>query len=131
MVLRIIGESHWLTVKHDEEELFHEVLACEKLPDVGFEHAQNLTEGKYAYEAGGYTVKIYSEVVKTVPKPFFGESMEYAFPETNGEIPITRLSWVSFSDVFVLDTVHSYPTKKGVHEVVRSLSTINLSRIAH
>jgi hypothetical protein len=109
-VFAIIGESHFVRVTHGGQFIMQEVLACVELPENvrGHTHALD-TLARHQYHAERYAVGIdfaYQEM--HAPTDYDG-MLEYAFPETYGVTPITRICWWQEVDRLRWQTLHTYP----------------------
>ncbi len=96
---RIIGESHWITVRRDGRVL-HEVLAC--VPGTVRDAAVNqgfISDAPCSYATQGYAITVSCTPLSPViaARERDGDSIEVAFPHPHGGdvLRFTRIWWQS------------------------------------
>jgi hypothetical protein len=114
VVLRIMKESHWVTVYQNGKVLFHEVLACVPLiSDVWTERHRFGNGRSYLYNNGNYKFQAEfvngSDAARFVGR-LYAFSMEVRFPNPFGgsNPPFTRICCTINRQRVALKTVHTY-----------------------
>ena len=125
VIFAIIGESHTVTIRHDESCVFQEVLACAKLPYERCLHHHHFNKlVPHRYQHPRYTVDVNFDDAPHPVNPGYAE-LSLAFPAVNGQTPITRLQWAVSSQEIRWWTLHTYPDRTHV-TCVHTTSTFNL-----
>ncbi len=111
--MRIIGESHWVTLQHGDRVL-HEVLACVPIAPSAcifhhtFRTVQELSYGHQRYAVQAMLAPMTEQLAaRGSDKP----SIEVAFPHPFGgtPLPVTRIWWHSDHTQMRWWTIHTYP----------------------
>lgn len=121
---RIIGESHWITVRCNNEDIepqiWHELLACVGLDTSKCAYAHrfsDMQEHAYHYEDKSLRVvgKIWFEAYRAHQLPTLrGMQLDMAFPQVHGQTPITRVGWeILTAHRLNWWTFHLYPNASG------------------
>ncbi|MBX3066716.1 MAG: DUF2617 family protein [Anaerolineae bacterium] len=131
--LRIIGESHWVTVSSAGKPLFHEILACMELDSKRCRH-QHIFSDLRAHQVRrrGYQVAVtIDQPVDDAPMPDDAEALVVNFPQIYGIQPQTHLYWqAQISDQRVRWwTLHTYPQTHSVTRVYSS-SLVDFGQLA-
>jgi hypothetical protein len=111
-LFHIIGESHFVTIKHKGKPILHEVLACMRLPVAKCEHHHRfpkLRPHHYTWEQ--YTASVTFES-NTTPKMSLTDrkiDLELAFPAIFGQTPVTQIGWGKSANTLTWWTTHLYP----------------------
>lgn len=115
----IIGESHFVLVLHRGEFFMQEVLACVDLPPAARGHVHALDQHfQHHYQHERYHVQVdASYTPDDVPAGYDG-LLEYAFPQTYGITPITRIVWWQTPERLRWHTLHTYPAHDHITYVV-------------
>lgn len=113
VTMRIIGESHWVTLEHGQRVL-HEVLACVPIAPSAcvFHHAFRKVE-ECSYQQQRYAVQAtLTPLTEEIALRGLGESaIEVKFPHPfNGtSLPFTRIWWDADTEQIRWWTTHTYP----------------------
>ncbi len=126
----IIGESHFVTIKHHNKFVMQEVLACTDLPVIlqaeshKFAKLETYQVNKVAYQA---SVEFSSSLpTNTLSKEISGH-LDLSFPEVFGVIPSTHVQWSYHEQLVTWQTLHVYPLENHV-TYVRTQSQFDLNR---
>lgn len=120
---RIIGESHWITVRHGQQVL-HEVLACVPVtvPDAVVTHAF-IPGAPCSHAEHGYAVMVACAPLTPAIAAWGrgSDSIEVVFPHPHGGdvLPFTRIWWQAEPFAIRWWTLHVYP---GTHETLAVVS---------
>lgn len=109
--LRIIGESHIITISRDEQTILQEILACTDYTSDTCLCAYHFgTLAAYAYNRDNYSVAVsFHEQPINEWMPYGVETIELEFPEMWGQIPVTRIGWQCTGGTIQWWTLHIYP----------------------
>lgn len=127
--LTIIGESHTVRIFKGDLFVFGEMLACIELEPSESPHFSCFREGDmFNYGVNGYTTRL--QLADGQPREHDKEdnAIEYRFPLTHGVIPVTRVNWRFVPNGIIWETLHSYPSQKGV-QIVLSRSRVIFSAL--
>lgn len=109
----IIGESHVVTVKHHDQSVWCELLACIDIHKQACDHHHAFTDlSNHVYRLPGYQVEV--KFSDNAGAAFGAEALEVHFPEIYGHTPVTRIEWTQDAGVVGWRTLHVYPQKQGV-----------------
>lgn len=116
VTFRIIGESHWITVRR-ADEVWHEVLACVPVPQCPLEFAHAFDRrASCAYTNHGYSVQVMQVplTAEIARRGQIGAHMEVVFPHPQGGelLPFTRIWWHVAPKQIQWWTIHVYPLER-------------------
>lgn len=110
----IIGESHKIKVLRDGKLVLAELLACIPIDPLQGVHHHCFVDGKpHSWHTEGYQLSVWT-VSNHVPVKSLPNSIQFAFPETYGVIPITRVEWEILATGIHWKTYHVYPDESGL-----------------
>lgn len=107
----IIGESHFVTIRHRDEFVMQEVLACTDIPAIlqadshKFDKLETYTQEKQNYRARVW----FSEEGESIVFDNWSGQFNLIFPETFGQIPETQVVWICDERRIEWRTMHVYP----------------------
>lgn len=116
--LRIIGESHWITLSHQDGSLLHEMLACVSLPPAACVVHQSFAELQpFQHQQVGYSasVRFMPMQHRLVGLGAGQEQIEVVFPRMLSDdcSPFTRIWWTVSAEIISWRTIHVYPGTSG------------------
>lgn len=118
----IIGESHCVRVEQDGELVFHEVLACVKMPEEVCTHHHAFTDrADHTYRHETYGIAVWFDYEESSTRSDRENQIEVVFPEVYGHVPLTQVSWRTIQNGIRWTSLHAYPQPEGV-VFVRSAS---------
>ena len=106
----IIGESHHIRIEHCGVSILNEVLACVPVKEGDCIHYRTFTD----LQASGYQTAQYEVQVDFGERPVWHVpqtnvmQLEYVFPQTFGQQPITRIRWRQVENAVHWWTLHTY-----------------------
>lgn len=120
--LRIIGESHWVTVSSAGQPLFHEILACMEMDATRCQHQHVFSDLRaQQLKRRGYQVAVsIDQPVEPTPDPAAAEALVVNFPQIYGAQPQTHLYWQVSDQRVRWWTLHTYPQPQTVTRVYSS-----------
>jgi hypothetical protein len=106
----IIGESHSVSIQHDNIAQLQETLVCGDLPPERCLHYHSFAaQADHRYQANHYTIE-----VRFTNQPTRGQFMlEYVFPNVGDQTPMTGIGWRQESHGMMWWTLHTYPYAGG------------------
>lgn len=122
----IIGESHLVTVEYNGLPVLSEVLACVDIT-ASHTHQQHFNDlAEHTFSVPGYTVLVDFDSSGNEVRPLASVgTLEMEFPEIDGQIPLTRVSWSPIGETaFRWQTLHVYPIA-GKRVCVQSFSYLH------
>lgn len=109
----IIGESHHIRVEDGGACILHEVLACVPVARADCLHYQTFTDlAAHDYKTGEYQVQVDFGEHPRWHIPDDVQQIEYAFPPTFGQHPVTRIQWQQAKNTVHWWTLHTYAGAK-------------------
>lgn len=136
VTFRIIGESHWITVRHHGNTLLHEVLACVRLNDAewqyvypfreGFPHTYTYTSPLLSYCTQLKTVPFTSDIAST-DRSYEHLHLDFPHPFGGSTLPFTSVWWTVEELLVRWGSTHVYPLEDRTTAVI-SESSMNLTR---
>lgn len=130
LTIRVIGESHWITLDAPGSQMLQEILACVSLPADGCSMYHPFKESQRCqYRHGPYSVRVWFEPMsQAIAERGAGANhLEVSFPHPFGhaDLPFTRVWW-SLSDTLVRWwTTHIYVAE---HSTIAVLSESRYER---
>ncbi len=121
----IIGESHQVQVWRDSALQFVEMLACVDVPPSQCTHHHPFDVlNSHLYQMPSYQIQV-DFCTQPRPVPHCDGALRFAFPISNGVLPITEVRW--WADVEHLHwwTLHTYPQRQTI-TYVYSQSSLTL-----
>ena len=116
-LFHIIGESHFVTIRHKGKSVLHEVLACMQVPVAKCNHHHRFPGlHPHHYTGKQYTASVMFES-NAAPKTRFPNrkiDLELAFPAIFGQTPVTQIGWEKTRDTLTWWTTHLYPEQSGL-----------------
>jgi hypothetical protein len=109
----IVGESHHVRVTYDGACIMNEILACVQFVDEQCTHFHAFrTLDAHDFESRNYRVEVSFEVRSPWqnPHPPYHQ-IQYQFPTTQGQMPITRIQWQQHENALNWWTLHTYAEK--------------------
>ncbi len=106
----IIGESHCITVSHQDQLVTQEVLACTDIPEILQAHSHKFVKLEpYQHTNQAYRARIW--FTDRLQDDFLKDCDELRldFPEMFGELPFTQIRWKTSDTTIQWRTVHVYP----------------------
>ena len=122
----IIGESHHIRIEHCGVSILNEVLACVPVKKGDCIHYRAFTD----LEPSGYQTAQYEVQVDFGERPLWHVpqtnvmQLEYVFPQTFGQQPVTRIRWRQVENAVHWWTLHTYPDAAQT-TYVHTASTFN------
>lgn len=109
--VRIIGESHIITIQRGQHTLLQEILACSDFAPANSLCAYHFgTLAAYAYNRDNYSVAVsFHPQPDSAWIPAGVETLELQFPAMWGHTPLTRIGWQCTEDTIQWWTLHIYP----------------------
>jgi len=132
LTFHIIGESHLVTIEHDQTPVLCEVLACADLSSQTCAHRHRFDDlavsgfrsgQAHCFATAGYSVAVdFDDCLDHSPAADADGTLEMSFPEIAGQTPVTRIEWTQTGENTARwHTLHIYPREVGM-VCVRSLS---------
>lgn len=122
ITFRIIGESHWITISHNENILLQEILACVSLQGEHWQHQHSFIDSRsHTFAKDGYEIQlVFAEMTPRISQMGNLNSIEVYFPNPlgNGEEPFTRIWWEYDGHTLQWWTIHVYPLEDGTVAVL-------------
>lgn len=119
----IIGESHLVTIEHDQQPVLCEVLACADIKATAAYHHTFRDLASHCYEQPGYSVHVdFDDSTDTLAPSGSDNLLEMVFPDIEDKSPITQVLWEKVGEnTLQWQTLHVYPYNDRLI-CVRSLS---------
>jgi hypothetical protein len=108
--LSIIGESHCITVSHKGQFVMQEILACTDIPEILQAHSHKFAKlESYQHTKPEYRGRVW--FTNRIQGDQWTSECELIlnFPEMYGQIPFTKIQWMTSETSFQWRTVHVYP----------------------
>jgi hypothetical protein len=114
VTFRIIGESHWITIRVAGQKVLHEVLACVPVGTTAWIFQHPFTDRcSCDYSSGPYSVTVDFAPLSLdiAARGTDGECLQVDFPHPEGgaSLPFTRIWWRVAEDAITWWTTHVYP----------------------
>jgi hypothetical protein len=106
----IIGESHHIRIEQDGKCILNEVLACVAVDEADCQHYQSFTDlHPREHQTPQYRVQVdFGEHPRWFVPLDNIMQLEYTFPQTYEQQPITRIQWRQVENALHWWTLHTY-----------------------
>lgn len=108
---QIVGESHRIQLWRDERPMLQEILACVPTDTLQPRISHSFRDScPFTVTLDRYSTTIYfrEQPQPDWPNPSEMRMIEYAFPPTNGQQPVTRIQWQLSEQRLLWWTLHTY-----------------------
>ena len=138
VTFRIIGESHWITVRRNGQLCLHEILSCSdaSYPQATHQHAFD-DEQPHLYQERGYQIGVDfvpSEEVSLPRRTSNQLCVEFPNPLEDGPLPFTSIEWEVAPTEINWRTIHYYALpgqSVAVHSTSRLEVDMALTILTH
>jgi len=106
----IIGESHCITVSHKGQFVMQEVLACTDIPEILQAHSHKFVKLE-PYQHTNQTYRARMWFTNVMQDDYWADYDELSldFPVMFGQIPFTKIQWMTSDTTVQWRTIHVYP----------------------
>lgn len=106
----IIGESHCITLLHQNKFIQQEVLACTDIPAILQADSHKFDKlDMYHYQKPNYQARVWFSDIYAELDRYQQDTLRMDFPEIFGQIPFTEIRWHSSQSMMQWRTTHVYP----------------------
>ncbi len=106
----IIGESHCITVMHDDQLILQEVLACTEIPQILQAQSHKFAKLEpYCFKQMGYRSQVWFANTLAMSDWQPQEQLRLDFPDMFGQTPFTSIVWLTNQQAIRWRTTHVYP----------------------
>lgn len=118
-IFRIIGESHWITLEHEDGAVFHEALACIRMPTCNLMHHHCFSlQQPHRFSNDYYAIRVeFHHALPGKHQTAFDEApplLKMEFPPIYGQIPVTQINLSQVDGYLYWSTLHLYPRQHGL-----------------
>jgi hypothetical protein len=106
----IIGASHHIRVSYRDTSILNEILACVDVAESACQHFQSFAvDTTHRYQSDQYQVQVeFGEQPSWEIPTEFEDSLEFTFPQTFTQHPLTRIQWQQRGNTIHWWTLHTY-----------------------